>query len=97
MVEWLGRFPEPKILAGDFNMPVESTIYRRYWSRYRNAFTWAGTGFGYSKQTEIRGYVYGTRIDHILTDGHWRALRCYLGPDLGSDHLPLVADLTREP
>ncbi len=94
VARWLAGFPETKIIAGDFNMPVESTIYRRYWGDYRNAFNQVGLGFGYSKQTRIRGHTYGTRIDQILTDDHWRAVRCYLGPDLGSDYLPLVADLS---
>ncbi|MDY0166850.1 MAG: endonuclease/exonuclease/phosphatase family protein [Thermoguttaceae bacterium] len=96
MARWLASFPEPKIIAGDFNMPVESTIYREFWQGYENAFNRAGLGFGYSKQTAIRNRVYGTRIDHILTDAHWRAIRSHLGPDLGSDHLPLVADVRRE-
>ncbi len=93
MARWLQSFPEPKIIAGDFNMPVESTIYRDFWHGYENAFNRAGFGFGYTKQTAFDRRVYGTRIDHILTDAHWRAVRCHLGPDLGSDHLPLVADL----
>jgi vancomycin resistance protein VanJ len=96
MVRWLEGFPEPKIIAGDFNMPVESTIYREFWRGCHNAFDRAGLGFGYTKQTAIHECVYGTRIDHILTDGKWLAVRCRLGPDLGSDHLPLVADVRQE-
>ena len=93
MARWLSGFPEAKIVAGDFNMPSDSAIYRNYWRGYRNAFQRAGWGFGYTKQTVIRGWQYGTRIDHILTGGTWHATRCWLGPDLGSDHYPLIADL----
>ncbi len=96
IVRWLEGFPEPKIIAGDFNMPVESTIYRKFWREYDNAFNRAGAGFGYTKTTAILRRRYGTRIDHILTDRHWRAVGCRLGPDFGSDHFPLVAELKSE-
>jgi len=93
VARWLESFPEPKIIAGDFNMPTDSTIYQEVWAGYRNAFGRAGFGYGYTKQTAIRRRSYGLRIDHILTDEHWRPVDCRVGPDIGSDHLPLVADL----
>lgn len=96
VARWLSSFPEPKIIAGDFNMPIDSRIYRAVWARYRNAFNRAGFGFGYTKQTVIRGWQYGLRIDHVLTDDHWKATRCWVGPDLGADHLPVIAEVAAE-
>ena len=93
MARWLAGFPEPKILAGDFNMPTDSTIYREFWRGYSNAFDRAGFGLGYTKRTSIRRRSYGARIDHVLTDGRWRAVACRLGPGLGSDHRPVIADV----
>jgi vancomycin resistance protein VanJ len=93
VARWLSDFREPKIIAGDFNMPVDSTIYRDVWTRYENAFNRSGLGFGYTKQTTIRHRKYGLRIDHVLIDGPWRPTRCWVGPDLGPDHLPLIAEL----
>ena len=84
----------PPILAGDFNMPVDSTIYRRYWAEFRNAFSDAGLGFGYTEWPQMRGRLFGVRIDHVLTGPGWRCRRCWVGPDVGSDHLPLLADLS---
>ena len=92
MKQWIGRFSEALIIAGDFNMPTDSAIYRQYWSRYSNAFSTCGFGFGHTKQSVIRGLHYGLRIDHVLTDPFWRCRRCWVGPDLGSDHLPVIAD-----
>lgn len=77
-------------------MPVDSTIYREFWQAYGNAFDRTGFGLGYTKQTVIRGRSYGLRIDHILTGSGWQATRCWVGPDLGSDHLPMIADLVHE-
>jgi vancomycin resistance protein VanJ len=87
-------FGPASILAGDFNMPVDSSIYRRYWSDYRDAFSDAGLGFGYTEWPRLRVRLLGVRIDHVLTGKGWRCRRCWVGPDVGSDHLPLLADIT---
>jgi endonuclease/exonuclease/phosphatase (EEP) superfamily protein YafD len=79
------------ILAGDFNLPRDSTIFRSELSGFSDAFTDAGLGYGltyYSQWTTIR-------IDHILMGKNWYCTRCWLGPDIGSPHRPLVADLSR--
>jgi len=92
--EWISQYSDPVVIAGDFNMPADSAIYRHTWSKYANAFSVAGLGFGHTKQTEIIGWEYGSRIDHILSGSGWQPTRCWVGPDLGSDHLPLIADLS---
>jgi endonuclease/exonuclease/phosphatase (EEP) superfamily protein YafD len=89
---WLNGFPEPKIVAGDFNMTTDSTIYQRDWSRFENAFSTVGWGLGATKQTVIRRRRYGLRIDHILAGPASTAVESWVGPDLGSDHLPLFAE-----
>jgi endonuclease/exonuclease/phosphatase (EEP) superfamily protein YafD len=82
----------PLIVAGDFNIPVESAIYRRHWSPYRNAFDETGTGLGWSKR---EGALLRIRIDHILVTRRsgLRPIGAVVGPDLGSDHLPILADI----
>jgi len=90
---WIHQFSDPVVIAGDFNMPADGVIYRRMWSKYANAFSTAGLGFGHTKQTKVVGCQYGSRIDHILAAPGWRPCRSWVGPDLGSDHLPLIADL----
>jgi endonuclease/exonuclease/phosphatase family metal-dependent hydrolase len=87
--EWAARAKGPILVMGDFNMPVESAIYRRYWSRYHNAFSEAGLGFGYSKETEW----HGLRIDQILTNDDWSCDDASVGRDLGGDHRPVFARL----
>ena len=85
----------PVIVAGDFNMPAESLWYRRVWADYSNAFSTAGFGYGLTETIAIRGFEYKVRIDHILTRGELAAGKCWVGPDVGSDHLPLVAEICR--
>jgi vancomycin resistance protein VanJ len=88
---WIAAMKGPVIVAGDFNTPVESAIYQRHWSRFENAFGRAGRGFGMTR----KAWKFGVRIDHVLTAGGWHAERAVVGPDLGSDHRPLVVRLWR--
>lgn len=89
---WIARTVPDAIIAGDFNLPVESVIYRRHWSRCRNAFSTVGRGFGHTRLLP----KWSVRIDHVLACGSpWRVIRARVGPDLGSDHLPLIVDLGR--
>ncbi len=83
------EFTGPAIVAGDFNTPVESRIYQSHWAGWQNAFSQAGCGLGYTKYTRL----YGVRIDHVLVTSHWRVLSVRVGPDLGGDHRPVVAEL----
>lgn len=87
---WMTQGPElPTIIAGDFNLPIESAIYRKYWGGYRNAFSDVGFGTGHTKHTRL----WGARIDHILGNAEVVPVRSYVGSDVGSDHWPLIADL----
>jgi vancomycin resistance protein VanJ len=85
----------PVVVAGDFNLPVESAIYRANWGDLWNAFSTCGRGFGHTKFTR----VFGIRIDHVLTSYQWGYANArVLSSPYGGDHAPLVVDLViREP
>lgn len=84
----------PTIIAGDFNMPVDSTIYRQVWNGYGNAFSRSGFGYGWTQRARSKKLTtIGIRIDHILTSPGLEVRTCTVGPDVGSDHLPLIADV----
>ena len=80
LTAWMEQFSGPLIIAGDFNMPPDSVIYRQYWGQYENAFSSSGLGFGRTRWTTMKRITYGIRIDHILTSEHWRPERCWVGP-----------------
>lgn len=80
------------IVAGDFNLPVESAIYRRYWRGLRNAFEEGGWGYGYTKWTGL----FGSRIDHLLLGDQWDVRHVFLGASIGSDHVPLIVELRQK-
>lgn len=81
------------IVAGDFNTPVESRIFQQHWGDITDAFSYAGSGFG---MTKYNGWI-RARIDHVLTGDGITPERAVVGQDLGSDHRPLIVDLTIAP
>jgi endonuclease/exonuclease/phosphatase (EEP) superfamily protein YafD len=86
---WATRARMPLIVLGDFNMPVESAVYQRYWSNLGNAFNDCGRGYGLSK-FEKR---FGIRIDHVLYDTVWECVAATVDETQGGDHRPLIVDL----
>ncbi len=91
---WLAGAAHPLLIGGDFNMPIDSRIYRDVWAGYENAFSRVGFGLGHTKFEPLGPLKYGIRIDHWLSTADCQFQRCWVGPDLGSDHRPLIADLT---
>jgi endonuclease/exonuclease/phosphatase (EEP) superfamily protein YafD len=83
----------PVIVAGDFNTLVESPIYREFWHGYRNAFSTRGFGYGWTERARIQGIRNVVRIDHVLMSNDLKALSCRVGSDIGSDHLPVIAEI----
>jgi vancomycin resistance protein VanJ len=77
------------VIAGDFNMTVHGSIYHQYWGHWQNAFSEAGSGFGYTKS----GRRLGARIDHILHGSAWRTVSATVQPTMGGDHRPVIAEL----
>lgn len=90
--EWVGGRVNAQrvILAGDFNLTPDSALYRRAWGGFENAFSSQGYGWGFTK----RAGLLGARIDHVLTGHDWRVRAAWVERSIGSDHRPLVADLT---
>lgn len=86
---WARQIPGPLLLAGDFNAPTESAIYQNHLSDYTNAFSAAGWSWGYTHYTRRTA----VRIDHILAGPGWRFRSCWVGPNVGSSHRPLLADV----
>jgi endonuclease/exonuclease/phosphatase (EEP) superfamily protein YafD len=86
---WINEVRGPVLVAGDFNTPTDSTIYSDFWSDFTNAFSEGGLGWGhthYTNRTRLR-------IDHILAGPGWSCGSCWVGPDINSEHRPVIADL----
>jgi endonuclease/exonuclease/phosphatase family metal-dependent hydrolase len=89
IVSWMLADEGPLLAAGDFNTPTDSSIYGDYWSQFTNAFSQAGLGWGYTFHTNRTAL----RIDHILANKGWHCRDCWVGPPVGSEHRPVIADM----
>lgn len=85
---WIQQAEGRVLVAGDFNTLPDSTIWSDYWANFTDAWTQAGAGFGHT----YRNKRTALRIDHQLAGPGWQCTRCWLGPPVGSEHLPLVAE-----
>lgn len=86
IAEAVGRDSQPAILAGDLNATPWSNAFQGIDQMGLRRVTgllptWPAGGLGWM----------GIPIDHVLVSVHWTVVEVSRGPDLGSDHLPVVA------
>ncbi|MGE4423944.1 MAG: endonuclease/exonuclease/phosphatase family protein [Pseudodesulfovibrio sp.] len=89
--------PLPTIVAGDFNMPRQSRIFRDVWGTLDDAFAQTATGYGWTFHDEFRGLPVPLSIDHVMTRNGATPQNFMVGPDIYSDHRPIIADVALPP
>jgi endonuclease/exonuclease/phosphatase (EEP) superfamily protein YafD len=86
----------PALLLGDLNLtPLHAGYGGLRRAGLRDAFAEAGRGFGFTLPRRWRRLplVPFARIDYVWHTAHLAASRAWVGPDAGSDHLPVCARL----
>ena len=81
----------PKILVGDLNITPFSSEYRDLESS--TGLTNTRYGFGYLATWPAGLPVLQIPIDHVLVSDEINVVNVNVGPDIGSDHLPILAKL----
>jgi vancomycin resistance protein VanJ len=90
--------PDPVLIAGDTNLPGLSWALATLLGDYRDAFSDAGRGFGYTYPAQPRTWIRTwMRIDRVLGGPRFRFLAAVATPPRIYDHLPLVADVELDP
>lgn len=85
----------PMVIAGDLNAPVQSMVCQALFHLgLADAFSTASWGYGYTYGHTLRPGLSYMRIDHVLVSPHWHVERCWTGGTEGSDHRPVIADLS---
>ncbi len=84
------RSAAPVVIAGDTNLPTLSWALARWFGDYRDGFSEAGTGFGYTFPAPRHPWM---RIDRVLADRRFRVVGFRVIESPASDHFPVVADL----
>jgi endonuclease/exonuclease/phosphatase (EEP) superfamily protein YafD len=81
----------PLVVAGDLNITPWSKHFQR--GLQGSGLADCAAGFGLAPSWPAQFPPLGIRIDHCFRSAHWRSVAVSTGPHLGSDHLPVVADL----
>ncbi len=82
----------PAIVAGDFNCTSGSPYFRDLVQQSGFADTRQGFGWQPSWPSWLPASL-RIPIDHVLVNEYWEVLHREIGPDFGSDHLPVIVDL----
>lgn len=90
--DWASGRDGPRFVVGDFNATPWSWPFRRLMDEADLQNSQIGFGLQPSFPTSSN-VLLRVPIDHLLYSEHLRVRDRRLGPDLGSDHFPLVVDL----
>lgn len=85
----------PVVVAGDWNLPAYSSIFRGFFAETGLRFARPGPWLPVTRfNTKLRpiGY-FGSTIDHVAVSPAVRVSAWRLGSDFGSNHLPVIVDL----
>lgn len=91
MADYIEREPGTKIAMGDFNI----TPWSWYFQQFVNNTKLHNSMLGFGVQNSWRDLYYTVRIpiDHILVTPDFQVLQRKVGPDIASDHLPVMVEL----
>jgi endonuclease/exonuclease/phosphatase (EEP) superfamily protein YafD len=89
--QWLATQTDPALLIGDLNLTMFSPEYYRFTKdldlhNARKSFGPLGTWPAWVPFARLP-------LDHCLVRGDLAVVNCAAGPNIGSDHLPLIIDL----
>lgn len=79
---------EPTIVVGDLN----ATPWSGAFSGITNSGVRRATGLAPTWPAIGQGFL-GIPIDHVLVTDHWSVLERKIGPNIGSDHLPVMVKI----
>ena len=92
LAQWVNAEPRAIVVAGDLNSTPWTPLFRE--TLATTGLRSARIGIGVLGTWPAYLGPIATPLDHVLfRDGSLRASGCWLGPYIGSDHLPLLVDI----
>jgi endonuclease/exonuclease/phosphatase (EEP) superfamily protein YafD len=91
LAERIRTLPEPKMVVGDLNVTMWSPYYQSFIEA--SGLVNAREGFGLLRSWPADSWLLRIPIDHCLLSRGLRIVDIRTGPNIGSDHLPLIVDL----
>ncbi len=83
----------PLVVAGDFNTTPWSPYYKRFVKGLKLINAQQGFGVVPTWSTNLRRYFVRIPLDYALVSPEIGVVQYTRGPDIGSDHFPIVVDL----
>ena len=88
----------PTVIAGDWNVPDVGPDYQAMTVSLTDAHREVGRGYGSTFPGDLKWWPAfhqpWLRIDYVLSDCHWRPVRCVVEPDSeGAQHFAVFAEL----
>ncbi len=100
-VEIVADEPTPALLVGDFNAPSWGHLHSLFSSRFDDAFSRSGNGFGFTFPAwdPWLPLFYGPwlRLDYIFSAPPWHPVACKVEPERASQHRAVVTTLEWRP
>ena len=94
LAEHLRLMSGPTVLGGDLNAPEASAVVQTLLNTgLRDAFSAAGSGYGYTHGHHLLRGLSFLRIDHILVSKDIGVSDAFAGGREASQHRPVIADL----
>lgn len=95
LLDLLADEPLPHIVAGDFNLSQHSIKYSALAVNMTDAFRATNSGLGVTWSTQMP--VVLLRLDYVWVSKNLNAIQTEVGPGMGSDHYPVVAEIEIPP
>lgn len=93
--EQIRTLPPPRVVLGDFNSTSSSPAFRDFLAA--TGLQDSRLGFGWQPTWPAGSSLLRIPIDHCLVEPETRVLDRSVGPDFGSDNLPVRANLIYQP
>ncbi len=92
MSRYVSQLKNPSIVIGDLNTTMWSPYYKDFIAAtgMRNA----SKGFGIQPTWYRKSPIFSIPLDHCLVSPEIQVLNSRVGENVGSDHLPIIVDLT---
>lgn len=93
LAEHVASLESPVVIAGDFNLTPFSPWFEDFTERTQTSDALRGRGPGMTWPSFLAAL--GIPIDHVFVSREFAVLNYRRANDIGSDHLPIVAELNR--
>ena len=95
IAEWCGTNTGPRLVVGDFSTTPWSHAFR---TLVRDSgLTDSACGWHYQPTWPVGSWIMKMPIDHVLASDQVQVLERTVGPDMGSDHLPVYVEFIVNP